>query len=399
VSKRLIPLALIFVAVGISTSFVGPYLALFLSDAVHAGPIRTTAFLIAAPVAGVVISWLVGRLSDRRPIRRRLLITAALAGLAGTALTAFVRDYWVLLALTVTLTALAGTLFPQSFAYARQVLQSGDPKKAALGISTLRTLFSVAWVGGPPLAALVLAGHGFGWTYGLAAIMYAVTALIVIRWLPEVRRPADSGPVDRPDTAAPLPSRVTLLLIVAGFTVVQTAGTLAVQAMPLYVSTDLGGSVRSAGLILGLCAALEIPLMLGFGVLTTRVPSRTLILIGVCCAIAYHGVAASAGSIWVLAAAQPLNAAAIAAISGLGISYMQDLMPGHPGRATTMITNTFTTGQILAAPAFGLAQAYGFRLAYALNLVLCAIGLVLLLSARRARTRAPEPEASALLPL
>ncbi|MFF5084684.1 sugar efflux transporter [Actinoplanes sp. NPDC000266] len=397
-SKRLLPLALIFVAVGISTSFVGPYLALFLSDAVHAGPIRTTAFLIAAPVAGVLVSWLIGRVSDRRPIRRKLLIIAALAGLAGTALTAFVRDYWLLLALTVTLTALAGTLFPQSFAYARQVLQTGDPKKAALGISTLRTLFSVAWVGGPPLAALVLAGHGFGWTYGLAAIMYAITALIVIRWLPEVRKPATGGAEDLPDAIAPVPPRSTLFLIVAGFTVVQTAGTLAVQAMPLYVSTDLGGSIRSAGLILGLCAALEIPLMLGFGVLTTRVASRTLILIGVCCAIAYHAVAASAGSIWVLAAAQPLNAAAIAAISGLGISYMQDLMPGHPGRATTMITNTFTTGQILAAPAFGLAQAYGFRLAYAMNLVLCAVGLVLLISARRAVVT-PKQEADTLLTL
>ncbi|GAA0474166.1 sugar efflux transporter SetB [Paractinoplanes deccanensis] len=398
-SRRLFPLALTFVAVGISASFVGPYLALFLSDAVHAGPIRTTAFLIAAPVAGVVVSWLIGRVSDRRPIRRKLLIAAALAGLAGTALTAVVRDYWVLLALTVTLTALAGTLFPQSFAYARQVLQSGDPKRAALGISTLRTLFSVAWVGGPPLAALVLAAHGFGWTYGFAAIMYAITALIVIRWLPEVGGASGDRPTDLPDTIAPVPPRAMLFLIVAGFTVVQTAGTLAVQATPLYVSTELGGTVRAAGLILGLCAALEIPLMLGFGALTMRMSSRTLILIGVCCAVGYHAVAASAGSIRVLAAAQPLNAAAIAAVSGLGISYMQDLMPGHPGRATTMITNTFTTGQILAAPAFGLAQTYGYRLAYVLSLALCAVGLVLLVSARRARVAAPEPEPAALLPL
>ena len=69
-SRRLLPLASIFVAVGISASFVGPYLALFLSDAVHAGPVRTTVFLIAAPVSGVVLAWLVGRVLNRRPIRR-----------------------------------------------------------------------------------------------------------------------------------------------------------------------------------------------------------------------------------------------------------------------------------------------------------------------------------------
>src|SRR5689334_10343859 len=134
-ARRLVPLALIFIVVGLGNSFVGPYLALFLSDAVHADPVRTTFFLIAAPVSGIAVSWLVGRLSARRPIRRRLMIIAALAGLAGTALTAVVRDYRVLLGLTVTVVALSGTLFPQSFAYARQVLQRHDPARAALGIS------------------------------------------------------------------------------------------------------------------------------------------------------------------------------------------------------------------------------------------------------------------------
>ncbi|MBL7260718.1 sugar efflux transporter [Paractinoplanes lichenicola] len=396
-SRRLLPLALIFVAVGISTSFVGPYLALFLSDAVHAGPVKTTVFLVVAPLSGVAISWLVGRLSDRRPIRRKLLIAGALAGFAGAAATAFVRDYWVLFALTVTLTALAGTLFPQTFAYARQVLQQGDPKRAAMGISSLRTLFSVAWVAGPPLAALILADWGFTYTYGLAAVMYVVVALIVLRFLPEVGRPA--GPTEPTAVvAAPEAGRLTIMLLVAGFTVVQTAQVLGVQAMPLFVSDELGGSVRDAGLILGLCAAIEIPLMLGFGMLSTRLPLRALIVFGVVCGLAYQAIATVAGSIWVLAAAQLLNAAFIAAVGGLSITYMQDLLPAHPGRATTMITNTFPIGQILAAPAFGLAQQFGFRLAYGLNLALCVLGLALILLARPRRRNVPGVPEDALVP-
>ncbi|GID32604.1 sugar efflux transporter [Paractinoplanes brasiliensis] len=395
-SRRLLPLALVFVAVGISTSFVGPYLALFLSDAVHAGPVKTTVFLLVAPLSGVLMSWLVGRLSDRRPIRRRLLMAGALAGFAGAAATAFVRDYWVLFALTVTLTALAGILFPQAFAYARQVLQQGDPKRAAMGISSLRTLFSVAWVAGPPLAALVLADWGFTYTYGLAAIMYLVVAFLVLRFLPEVGPPAAQvRHVDR--APAPEAGRLTIMLLVAGFTVTQTAQVLGVQAMPLFVSDDLGGSVRDAGLILGLCAAIEIPLMLGFGMLSTRFPVRGLIVFGVVCAIAYQATATLAGSVWVLAAAQVLNAAFIAAVGGLAISYMQDLLPAHPGRATTMITNTFPIGQVLAAPAFGLAQHFGFRLAYGLNLALCVLGLALILFARPRPRIAPEVPETALL--
>jgi MFS transporter, SET family, sugar efflux transporter len=52
-----------------------------------------------------------------------------------------------------------------------------------------------------------------------------------------------------------------------------------------------------------------------------------------------------------------------------------------------MMTNTFPIGQILAAPAFGLAQQFGFRLAYGLNLALCLLGLVLILVARSSGKR------------
>jgi SET family sugar efflux transporter-like MFS transporter len=386
-ARRLVPLVLVFAAVGLSTSFVLPYLALFLTEEVHAGPLRTTAFLVVAPTSGVLVSWLVGRLSDRRPIRRRLMLLAASAGFAGTALIAVVRDYWVLLAVTVTLVTLANSLFPQSFAYARQVLQRGDPARAAMGVSMLRTIFSVAWVGGPPLAALVLAAHGFTATYAFAAGMYVIALLVVFFGLPEVSAPGFStrseGPAG-PEGTAP---RRTIVLVIAGFIAVQVTTTLGVQAMPLYVSADLGGSVRDTGLILGLCAALEIPLMLGFGALSTRVPLRRLILFGVLAAIAYQALATAAGSVWMLAAAQLLNAVGIATVGGLGISYAQDLMPDHPGRATTMITNTFPAGQILAGPLFGLAQHFGFRLAYGVNLGLCVVGLLLLFAAGRPTSR------------
>ena len=378
-TRRLLPLALIFIAVGLSTSFVYPYLALFLTDAVHAGPLKTTAFLIVAPLSAVLMSWLIGRLSDRRPIRRRLLIAAALAGVAGAALTAVIRDYWVLLAITVTLTAIAGSLFPQSFAYARQVLEHGDPGRAPMAISLLRTLFSIAWVGGPPLAAFILAARGFTDIYAFAASMYAVAFLVILVGLREVPARTVVAGAD-PGAAAPARRR-TIYLVIASFTVVQVTMTLGVQAMPLFITTDLGGSVRNSGLILGLCAALEIPFMIGFGALATRMPQRRLILLGVLAAIAYQAVATTATTVWVLAAAQVLNAAFIAAVTGLGISYVQDLMPGQPGRATTMVSNTFSIGGVLAAPAFGLAQHFGFRLAYGLNLGLCVLGLLLLIAA------------------
>ncbi|GIF43817.1 sugar efflux transporter [Actinoplanes xinjiangensis] len=386
-SRRLLPLGLVFLTVGIATAVVGPFLGLFLSTAVGASPIQVTFFLVAASLSGVAMSWAIGRVSDRKPMRRTILIVAALAGCAGSGLTAVVRDFWILLALTATATAIAGSLFPQSFAYARQVLQQGDPNRAAMGISALRTVFSIAWVGGPSLAAFLLEAGDFQYVYGAAAVLYLVAALLVARWLPEVEAPAAAR---EGETTPPPRAPWQIYPILAGFVLIQTSMVLGVQAMPLFISTELGGSVGDAGMILGVCAALEIPLMLGFGKLSTRMPLRRIILFGAVCGVAYQAVAASATSVGMLVAAQVLNAILIAAASGLGISYFQDLMPHFPGRASTMFANTFPLGQILSAPLFGLAQEFGFRLAYGLNLGLTALGLLLLLAVRP-RTAEEEP--------
>ena len=161
------------------------------------------------------------------------------------------------------------------------------------------------------------------------------------------------------------------------------------QALPLFISTDLGGDVGDAGLLLGLCAGLEIPLMLGLGVLATRVPLRGLLFAGAACGVAYYALVAVATDLWVLVGGQLLNALFIAAVSGLGISYMQNMLPRHPGRATTLFTNSFPLGAMFAGPLFGLAQHFDYRLAYWLCTGLCLAGLVLLIVVRNERVPRP----------
>ena len=394
VGRALLPLGLMFLAVGISMALVVPFLALFLSTDVGAGPIRVTVFLFVGPLAGVIAAWAIGRLSDRRSMRRGLLITAALSGFVGSLLTAVVRDYWVLLGLAVTATAVAGALFPQTFAYAREVLQRDNPARSAMGISGLRTVFSVAWVAGPPLAAVLLQAGGFRSVYGVAAGTYLVAAAVAAFWLKPLGPATAPEPEDRAVPvigAAPPASRLTLLLAAVAFTLLQCPLTLGAQALPLYVSRDLNGDVGDAGLLLGLCAALEIPLMLALGALSTRIPLRPLILGGAACGVAYYGLATLASEVWMLYALQPVNALFIAAVTGLGISFVQDLLPAEPGRATTLFTNTFPIGAMLAGPLFGLAQNFGFRLAFAMATGLCLAGMIVLaitprLALNRART-------------
>ncbi|MFF0655644.1 sugar efflux transporter [Micromonospora tulbaghiae] len=393
---RLLPLGVVFLTVGLSTAVVLPFLSLFLDREVHASPLRVTVFLVVAPLSGVVASALIGRLSDRLPIRRALLVGAALAGVLGAGLTAYVRDYWILLGLTATATALANSLFPQSFAYTRALFDRDDPARAAFGVSLMRTVFSLAWVAGPALAAVLLDVGGFRLVYGMAAVMYALAALVAAFRLEELPLPArpvaddPAGAAPGPAGAAPGPpgaSRLRLALTALAFVLLQCPLTLAVQALPLLIDTELDDDPARAGLVLGLCAALEIPLMLGLGALTARVRLRTMVLLGAVCGIAYYATAATAPGVPVLLLAQPVNALFIAAVSGVGIAYVQDLLPGEPGRATTLFTNTFPIGAMLAGPLLGISAQVGYRWAYGMSTALCAAGLLVLLVTR------PRPRA------
>jgi SET family sugar efflux transporter-like MFS transporter len=380
-ARRLLPMALMFLAVGTSSAMVGPFLTLFLTDAVHAVPLQVTAFLIAAPLSSVAVSTVLGRLSDRYPIRRYLIIAAAIAGASGTLATSMIRNYWVLLALTVTATAAAGSLVPQLFAYVRTTVAGSD--RAAMTTSSLRTLFSLSWVAGPFVATVLIAAGGFRLSYSVSSAMYLTAALIAWRLLPAAPpAPVTSPAAPSPSLSAPdAPPRVIRLTVVA-FALLQCASGLGVQAMSLFVTTDLGGGIGSAGVILGICAGLEIPLMLGFGYLSTRVPLRRLVLCGPLFSLAYTLTVAASHHVWQVAAAQLFAACTVAVVQGLGVSYVQEMLPRHPGRASTLFTNAFPAGQMMAGPILGVSQHVGYRAAYLTAACLALIAFTVLKLAR-----------------
>ena len=416
--RRWFPLALVFLAIGLSASMAYPFLSLFLTTSVHASPWRVSVYLIAGPVAGIVVTQYLGRLSDRRPIRRMLLIVAACAGIVAMLANAFVRDYWVLLGVTATLAAIGGSMMSQGFAYARSILAGSE--RAAMTTSGLRMLFSLAWVGGPPLAALIQSTGGFSALYATAAGMYAAALIVTLALLPEPHPspllfddPADTvvaaeaaagvPPVDESRPATPAlgpdaPAR-TLAGTIAAFALLQGATAVAVQMLSLYLQADLHAGVGQAGLILGLCAGLEIPLMLMFGMLSTRFSLRRLVLIGPLFSVAYLVLASTVTHTWVLFVGQLLNAMSIAAIQGLGVSYVQDLLPRDPGKASALYGNSFAAGSILSGPMIAAAETIGYRSAYLLAAGICLLGFALIAISRPPRpafTPAEQPVAQAI---
>lgn len=371
-------------------------MALFLHDVIRASPAQTSLFLFLGALSAVLVGNAVGRVSDRPGARRRILVGGALAGIAGFAAYAVVRNYWLLLVIALTLVAAAGSLMPQIFAFGREILDHGHPARAMMGMNWLRMMLSLAWAAGAPLAGALLGLIDYTGLF----VATAVAHLVILGLVTTLRRPgaATAAAGTTAPAAAPAmptgaePGKGMLIGSAAAFVALQCVTSLTVTTMPLFVSVDLHSSVGSAGLVLGLCAALEIPLMMIFGKFASRWPLRRLLLLGCGFGIAYCLAVSVSDEVWQVAMAQVLHACYVCAIGGLGISYFQQLLPSALGRATTLFTNAGRVSGMLAGLIFGVVEAHGYRLAYVASLGLSLAGTAILAATRgSARVEALEP--------
>src|SRR5262249_33227218 len=150
---------------------------------------------------------------------------------------------------------------------------------------TLRMMLSLAWAAGAPLGALVLGLIDFNGLFLATSLMYFVVFGVIITLFHNRFAPAPAAAPTTTESASQ--SRATLIAVTAAFVVLQAVTSLTVTTMPLFVSVTLHGNITDAGIILGLCAALEVPLMLLFGRLASRWSLLDLILAGGAFGIAY----------------------------------------------------------------------------------------------------------------
>jgi SET family sugar efflux transporter-like MFS transporter len=309
-------------------------------------------------------------------------------------------------ALTVALTsalALSTTLPPAVLA----LVALGGPAGVGIGLlfahqrsagasvpemMRVRAVFSFSWVAGPPLAAFLMG------LLGNRSVLWAIAGVAVvgmgITWAmirgrsrgPSVEAPG-SAPGDRLLDAV---RRRGVPLLVVALVLLMAAGSASVSALPLFVTQQLGLDVIWSGVALGLAAGLEIPVLLVLGRASSRFGQRRLVAGGCVAGVAYFGTMTWCGGPVVLLAAQPLNAVFVAAVSGLGLTLVQDVV-GRPGLASGLFMNTTRVGAIIAGPvlAVGGVRGPGYSGVFAVCAALVVVGLGLLVLERR-RRRGPR---------
>ena len=347
---------------GIAGALQAPTLSLFLSREVGAEPFWVGLFYTVNAIAGILVSLWLAKRSDSQGDRRRLIMFCCAMAVGNALLFAFNRHYLTLITCGVLLASLANTAMPQLFALAREYADS-SAREVVMFSSVMRAQLSLAWVIGPPLAFMLALNYGFTAMFTIAAGIFIISFALIALILPSVARVEQPADVAVTQISGWRDGNVRKLFVAS--TLMWTCNTMYIIDMPLWISGDLGLPDRLAGILMGTAAGLEIPAMILAGYYVKRIGKRRMMTLAVAAGELFYIGLIFFHSERALLLLQLFNAVFIGIVAGIGMLWFQDLMPGRAGAATTLFTNSISTGVILAGVIQGaLAQSYGHGMVY-----------------------------------
>lgn len=378
------PLALgiyaLFFTAGLVGALVLPTLSLFLAKEIGVRPLLVGGAFAGVALAGIVYNHFIGHWSDRLADRRPLIAAFCLLGSVSCLIFAFSRNYWLVAFTAIFLLSLSMVSFAQIMAYSLDYAEAEIPvERIPLFNAIMRAQIAFAWVAGPPAGFLLAAHFGFDVSYGIAAALYILLAIATFQLLP--RLPAKQKKLDETGEhidLVPLSAAIKFSLIICalGFSLLWGANNAYLISLPIHLKDNLHLDAQWMGWVMGTTAALEVPFMLLAGHYASRFRLITLIrCAGIAALVLYVGVY-FANQLWHLFALQICNAIFIGVLAGLGVSVIQDLMPGRSGAASGLYTNTTHIGNLLSSLMVGVvADYFGYHQVFLANIVLVVIAI------------------------
>ena len=394
-----IPLASSIAIYGLIAASQNATLSLFLVNAVRAVPFLVGLFFTARAAGGMAAGLATGWISDRMRDRRVMIGLTSLAGTAGALCLALLRDYALLLVTGVVFASIGAGAMGQMFAYANE-FGTARGRDVTFFMSIMRSVFSAAFIVGPPLWLFIMAKYGFRPLY-LGITGLSLACAVIGRWglrrvPPKVPAADRRGSRERRGAwrtirSASMPARTWLLLGVV--LVLSTVNQMFNIDISLHVTKDLGHSPQLVGWMLSLTAALEIPVMIAAGRAAVRVGRGRL--------VGMSAVLATVSFCLLPLAASPAALLGLAALNGIwqGVALsipmvmIQDEVPGGVGLSSSLYGAAFGSASMIAGAVTGVsasALGYGnvFWVCAALSAV-AALGMLARLALGR-RTR-PQP--------
>ena len=335
-------------------------------------------------VLGTFVSLGLGFLSDKLPDRRILALVTALAGvLAHGMIYVWQSQLGFTIAMGLVM-PVAAACYGQCFAYVRVFYVRRDAKRADFMVTTLRTVFTLAWIVVPPAAGWLASEFSIFDVYLASSLSYAAIAGIVALLMTDRATAVQIPPPVRAEGASLISTFALPLGILAGLVglVVMTAAMrILTFTVSLFIVSDLGGTVTDVGFYAGITAAVEAPCMLLLAFLTTRLSKETLLAgAGVVMAL-FIGLTSMLTNMTALYWLLLLNGLGTAALMSVNIPYVQDAIKGRVGLSTSLMDVVAIAANLLGATAFGLLTSggdYRFALVVAAVVSLAGAGIMAL---------------------
>lgn len=336
-----------------------PLISLFLVDHLKTPPAFIGIFTVSVAITGIGFNYVLGNLLDKGIDAKKLFLISASALCLSAFGFATITNVWFVLLTGVILFALGNASIPLLLGMIRLHADQSGLNSAKLN-AQMRSGVSMVWIVGPPIAFTLVGAIGFPSTYYTAALLILIVLVLTLWFLPSFYKQNTNKSAESRNERIPLTFWMLGLMIV----MVNTSNSLYMTSMPLFVTQELMHPNLIAGILMGLTAAIEIPIMLMAPRLGIHFGQLRVTLVAIAMSIIFYGAIGFTSNMAGLVALQVLNGLYFGLFVGLGITIIQDALPERVGFASAFYTNGMRIGSMVGSASAGiLAQFIGFHLA------------------------------------
>lgn len=371
---------LLFFIVGIVGALVLPTFSLFLAKEIGVRPLLVGLVFAGIALASIGYNHWIGHWSDTLKDRRPLVAGFCVLGAIACVILALSRNYWLVAATAVFMLSLSMVSFSQIMAYSLDYAEAEIPtERIPLFNAIMRAQIAFAWVAGPPAGFLLATYYSFTLSYSVAAALYLLVGIVSFKFLPRLAKKANS--LNAPGAPLALPPlspaiKQSLWFCAIAFSLLWGVNNAYLISLPIHLKDNMQIDAQWMGWVMGTTAALEVPFMLLAGHYASRFRLVNLVRCAGLAALCLYVGVYFANALWQLFALQLFNAIFIGLLAGIGISVVQELMPGRSGGASALYTNTTHIGNLFSSLLVGVvADYFGYHQVFLLSILLVIVAI------------------------
>lgn len=342
------------VMIGLAGAMISTTVSLYLADALRATPLMIGLFFFGRSVLELSTDLVVGAVSDRVGNRRTLLAMCCVLSAIGAVCYMELRNYYEVFACGVVFFGAGGSCFAQLLAYTREMADKSEMTASGLNL-VMRSLTSVTWIFGPPLGFWLLEAHGFSGMFIPVAALYFLAGVICLWRLPDL----SVGSSRAAGARNPFRGlrRPAVILMAVTFLLLTVIGIYQID-ISLAVTRALHLGTGFTGLLLGLAAALEVPVLVFIGSRADRFGPWRLLLAAALAATLYFCVLPLATTRTELLLLQVPNAFWTSLALSIPVTMLQDEVGGGLGTASSLYSSSFKAGLMMGGATAGVVAEW-----------------------------------------